>query len=54
MRSTDNNRDKEVGKFFVHTMQVLPKSSCRTLETMKILSVNAENETTLAFKVQVN
>ncbi|KAM7345588.1 tripeptidyl-peptidase II [Cochliomyia hominivorax] len=54
MRSTDKNRDKDVGKFFVHTVQLLPKSSCRVLETMKILSVNSENETTLAFKCQEN
>lgn len=54
MRSTDKNRDKDVGKFFVHTVQLLPKSSCRVLETMKILSVNSENETTLAFKCQVS
>lgn len=54
MRSTDKNRDKDVGKFFVHTMQLLPKSSCRKLETMKILSVNYESETTLAFNCQVS
>ncbi|KAI9577908.1 hypothetical protein GQX74_015182 [Glossina fuscipes] len=54
MRSTDKICGKDVGKFFVHTVQLLPKSSCRVLETMKLLTVNSENETTLAFKCQEN
>ncbi|XP_036331193.1 tripeptidyl-peptidase 2 [Rhagoletis pomonella] len=54
MRSTDKNRENDVGRFFVHTMQILPKSSCRMLETMKILAVNSENETTLHFPVEEN
>uniref|UniRef100_A0A1A9X3J7 Tripeptidyl-peptidase 2 n=1 Tax=Glossina brevipalpis TaxID=37001 RepID=A0A1A9X3J7_9MUSC len=54
MRSTDKICGKDVGKFFVHTVQLLPKSSCRVLETMKLLTVNSENETSLAFKCQEN
>lgn len=53
MRITDPNRGKDVGKFFVHTNQLLPKQSCRKLETMKIVAVGSEQEATLAFKVKV-
>ncbi|KAH8353988.1 hypothetical protein KR067_007682 [Drosophila pandora] len=52
MRITDPNRGKDVGKFFVHTNQLLPKQSCRKLETMKIVAVGSEQEATLAFKVK--
>ncbi|XP_067632305.1 tripeptidyl-peptidase 2 isoform X2 [Eurosta solidaginis] len=49
INATDKNRENDFGKFFVHTMQILPKSSCRLLETMKILAIKPENETTLHF-----
>ncbi|EDX06877.1 GD25789 [Drosophila simulans] len=52
MRVTDPNRGKDIGKFFVHTNQLLPKQSCRKLETMKIVSVGSENESVMAFKVK--
>lgn len=52
MRSSDKNRENLIGKFFVHTMQILPRMSCRAMETMKILPVNSENETTLHFICQ--
>lgn len=54
MRSSDKNRENLIGKFFVHTMQILPRMSCRAMETMKILPVNSENETTLHFICQVS
>ncbi|XP_004536799.1 tripeptidyl-peptidase 2 isoform X2 [Ceratitis capitata] len=49
MRSTDKNRENGIGKFFIHTMQLLPKLYCRVMENMKILGVNSENEATLHF-----
>ncbi|KAH8277759.1 hypothetical protein KR018_005557 [Drosophila ironensis] len=52
MRVTDPNRGKDVGKFFVHTNQLLPKQSCRKLETMKIVAVGSEVESTMSFKVK--
>nr|NP_001286377.1 Tripeptidyl-peptidase II, isoform E [Drosophila melanogaster]AHN56175.1 Tripeptidyl-peptidase II, isoform E [Drosophila melanogaster] len=52
MRITDPNRGEDIGKFFVHTNQLLPKQSCRKLETMKIVSVGSENESIMAFKVK--
>ncbi|XP_070069765.1 tripeptidyl-peptidase 2 isoform X1 [Drosophila takahashii] len=52
MRITDPNRGKDIGKFFVHTNQLLPKQSCRKLETMKIVAVGSENESTMTFKVK--
>ncbi|XP_052840735.1 LOW QUALITY PROTEIN: tripeptidyl-peptidase 2 [Drosophila gunungcola] len=52
MRITDPNRGKDVGKFFVHTNQLLPKQSCRKLETMKIVPVGSEHEATMVFKVK--
>lgn len=54
MRITDPNRGKDIGKFFVHTNQLLPKSSCLKLETMKIVPVGSEHESTMAFKVKVS
>lgn len=53
VRSTDKARSKDIGKFFIHTMQLLPMSSCRKLETLKIISVKSDNEPTLAFKCEV-
>ncbi|KAH8402249.1 hypothetical protein KR009_010707 [Drosophila setifemur] len=52
MRITDPNRGKDIGKFFVHTNQLLPKQSCRKLETMKIVAVGSEQESTMVFKVK--
>lgn len=54
MRITDPNRGNDIGKFFLHTNQLLPKQSCRKLETMKIIGVNPEFETTTTFAVQAN
>ncbi|KAH8285044.1 hypothetical protein KR054_004277 [Drosophila jambulina] len=52
MRVTDPNRGKDIGKFFVHTNQLLPKQSCLKLETMKIVPVGSEHESTTVFKVK--
>ncbi|XP_030373113.1 tripeptidyl-peptidase 2 [Scaptodrosophila lebanonensis] len=52
MRITDPNHGKDVGKFFLHTNQLLAKQSCRKLETMKIIGVNSEFESTTAFRVK--
>lgn len=41
------------GKFFVHTLQVLPKKFCKALETQKIYSVNGDDWTINAFKCEV-
>lgn len=49
MRSTEKDREKDIGKFFVHTMQLRPKTSCRLLENMKILAVNSDSDSTLHF-----
>ncbi|CAH0592745.1 unnamed protein product [Chrysodeixis includens] len=47
--STD---DKEkTGRFLVHTMQLLPKRSCRCHETQKMINVNAEAPTVLPFQL---
>ncbi|XP_068147134.1 LOW QUALITY PROTEIN: tripeptidyl-peptidase 2 [Drosophila tropicalis] len=52
MRITDPNRGQDIGKFFLHANQLLPKLSCRTLETMKIIGVSSEHECTTPFKVK--
>ncbi|EDW32157.1 GL10584 [Drosophila persimilis] len=52
MRITDPNRGKDTGKFFLHTNQLLPKQSCRKNETMKIISVSSDHETTTTFRVK--
>lgn len=50
--STD---DKEkTGRFLVHTMQLLPKRSCRCHETQKMINVNAEAPTVLPFQLVVS
>lgn len=54
MRSTDKSLEKDVGKFNVHIMQLLPKLSSRTLETSKLLSVSTDNDTFLGIPVQVS
>ncbi|KAH8371854.1 hypothetical protein KR093_009109 [Drosophila rubida] len=54
MRITDPNRGNDIGKFFLHTNQLLPHKSCRKLETMKIIGVNSEFETTTTFPVTAN
>lgn len=41
-------------KFFVHTLQVLPKKFCKALETQKIYSVNGDDWTINAFKCEVS
>ncbi|XP_037944687.1 tripeptidyl-peptidase 2 isoform X2 [Teleopsis dalmanni] len=54
MRTVDMKRDDEIGKFFIHTMQLLPRASCRVLETMKFVDVKADNTTTVTFACQEN
>ncbi|KAH8299436.1 hypothetical protein KR044_001463 [Drosophila immigrans] len=54
MRITDPNRGNDIGKFFLHTNQLLPHKSCRKLETMKIIGVNSEFEATTTFAVKAN
>ncbi|EDW01702.1 GH21590 [Drosophila grimshawi] len=54
MRNTDSNRGNDIGKFFLHTNQLLPHQSCRKVETMKIVGVNSEFEATTTFRVQAN
>ncbi|XP_017836992.1 tripeptidyl-peptidase 2 [Drosophila busckii] len=54
MRLTDPNRGNDIGKFFLHTNQLLPKQSCRKLETMKIIGVNSEFEAITTFRVKAN
>ncbi|EDW08466.2 tripeptidyl-peptidase 2 [Drosophila mojavensis] len=54
MRLTDPNRGNDVGKFFLHTNQLLPNQSCRKLETMKIIGVSSEFDATATFRVKAN
>ncbi|XP_064541466.1 tripeptidyl-peptidase 2 [Drosophila montana] len=54
LRITDPNRGNDIGKFFLHTNQLLPNQSCRKLETMKIIGVNSEFEATATFRVKAN
>ncbi|KAM8713905.1 hypothetical protein ACLKA7_014119 [Drosophila subpalustris] len=54
LRLTDPNRGNDIGKFFLHTNQLLPHQSCRKLETMKIIGVNSEFEATATFPVKAN
>lgn len=54
LRITDPNRGNDIGKFFLHTNQLLPHQSCRKLETMKIIGVNSEFEATATFPVKAN
>lgn len=54
MRLTDPNRGNDVGKFFLHTNQLLPNQSCRKLETMKIIGVSSESDATATFRVKVS
>ncbi|XP_059614675.1 tripeptidyl-peptidase 2 [Phlebotomus argentipes] len=44
--------DNVGGKFFVHTVQILPAKYCRALETQKIVSVCNESDTLLPFKCE--
>lgn len=47
--------DKEiVGRFLVHVMQLLPRKSCKSQETQKMLSVSNEVPTLLPFGVVVS
>jgi hypothetical protein len=48
-------RDAERGgRFLVHTMQLLPRRSCRSHETQKMLSLTAEAPTVLPFQLTVS
>ncbi|XP_050554700.1 tripeptidyl-peptidase 2 isoform X2 [Spodoptera frugiperda] len=47
-----STEDKEkTGRFLIHTMQLLPKKSCRCHETQKMINVTAEAPTLLPFQV---
>ncbi|XP_022822336.1 tripeptidyl-peptidase 2 isoform X2 [Spodoptera litura] len=47
-----STEDKEkTGRFLIHTMQLLPKKSCRCHETQKMINVTAEAPTVLPFQV---
>ncbi|KAJ8735983.1 hypothetical protein PYW08_006639 [Mythimna loreyi] len=47
-----STEDKEkTGRFLVHTMQLLPKKSCRSHETQKMITVTAEAPTFLPFQL---
>ncbi|GBP73480.1 Tripeptidyl-peptidase 2 [Eumeta japonica] len=44
--------DKEkFGRFLIHTMQILPRRSCRSHENQKLVTVNSEAPTLLPFRV---
>lgn len=42
------------GRFLVHCMQLLPRRSCRSHETQKMLNVTAEAPAVLPFQVVVS
>ncbi|XP_053618070.1 tripeptidyl-peptidase 2 [Plodia interpunctella] len=47
-----STQDKEkIGRFLVHTMQIVPRKSCRSHETQKMINVTAEAPTTLPFQL---
>ncbi|XP_052750158.1 tripeptidyl-peptidase 2 [Galleria mellonella] len=48
MWTTDHNNS---GRFLVHTMQLLPRRSCRCHETQKMVNVSSEAPTLLPFQV---
>ena len=51
MSSTD---PKGVGRFVVHSMHLLPKQSCKTLESNKAVTVNANADSIISFQVRSN
>lgn len=51
MRSLEK---ESIGKFVVHTMQLLPKQYCKAMEINKHVTVNYNAESSLAFPVQGN
>ncbi|KAM3958606.1 tripeptidyl-peptidase II [Aphomia sociella] len=48
MWTTDKENN---GRFLVHTMQLLPRRSCRCHETQKMVNVTADAHTTLPFQI---
>ncbi|XP_055380292.1 tripeptidyl-peptidase 2 [Condylostylus longicornis] len=48
------NKEKQVDKFYVHTVQILSQRYVKHLETQKLLPVRNESETIHAFKVEEN
>jgi tripeptidyl-peptidase-2 len=51
MSSTD---PKGVGRFVVHTMHLLPKQSCKTLESNKAVTVTSNVDSIISFQVRSN
>ncbi|XP_044257538.1 tripeptidyl-peptidase 2 isoform X2 [Tribolium madens] len=51
MASTDENG---VGRFVVHSMHLLPKQSCKTLESNKAVTVTANVDSVISFQVRSN
>ncbi|KAI5645057.1 subtilase family domain-containing protein [Phthorimaea operculella] len=51
LKMTTEDKEKS-GRFLVHTMQILPRKSCRCHETQKLINVNAEAPTLLPFQLQ--
>lgn len=51
LSSPDPNAD---GRFVVHTMHILPKLSCKTLECNKAITVNSNIDSVMCFQVRSN
>ncbi|XP_064215541.1 tripeptidyl-peptidase 2 isoform X1 [Tribolium castaneum] len=51
MTSTDEG---SVGRFVVHSMHLLPKQSCKTLESNKAVTVTANVDSVMSFQVRSN
>ncbi|RZC37164.1 tripeptidyl-peptidase 2 [Asbolus verrucosus] len=51
MSSTD---PKGVGRFVVHSMHILPKQSCKTLESNKAVTVTSNVDSIISFQVRSN
>lgn len=50
LKMTTEDKEK-TGRFLIHTMQLLPRQSCRTHETQKLITVCAEAPTLMPFQV---
>lgn len=51
IRISSNSEKENIGRFLVHTMQLLPRKSCRSHETQKLINISSEAPAVLPFKV---
>lgn len=44
--------NEDSGRFVIHTMQLLPRQHCKSLETVKIVAVTSKTDTYVSFQVK--